>query len=158
MFAKFLALLVAGLVLWTIAARPSGAHGDKSYYRVHAYDTLWSIASANYGGDVRDAVWRIQKANHLPDATIQPGERLLLPSAPFEVYFVQVVGPAVWECSLPAQPANPSPPRPGSEDRRFTRRRACVPRGASSPGRARRSGAPGRRAASRPSCGRHSGR
>jgi nucleoid-associated protein YgaU len=79
MFAKFLALLVAGLVLWTIAARPSGAHGDKTVYRVQPYDTLWSIASSHYGGDVRDAVWRIQRANHLPDATIQPGERLVLP-------------------------------------------------------------------------------
>jgi len=28
---------------------------------------------------VREAVWRIQQANHLPDSTIHPGERLLLP-------------------------------------------------------------------------------
>jgi hypothetical protein len=79
MFAKVLAIVVAGLVIWTIAARPSGAHGDRTYYRVKPYDTLWSIASTHYAGDARDAVWRIQKANHLADATIQPGERLLLP-------------------------------------------------------------------------------
>ena len=79
MFAKVLAIVVAALVVWTIAARPSGAHGDKAFYRVQAYDTLWSIASDHYSGDVRDAVWRIQKANHLSGATIQPGERLVLP-------------------------------------------------------------------------------
>jgi len=79
MFAKLLALLVAALVVWTIAARPSGAHGDKVTYRVKPSDTLWSIASTHYGGDVRDAIWRIQQANHLPGATIQPGQRLVLP-------------------------------------------------------------------------------
>ena len=79
MFAKFLGLLVAALVIWTIVARPSGAHGDRTYYRVQPYDTLWSIASTHYAGDARDAVWRIQRANHLSGATIQPGERLLLP-------------------------------------------------------------------------------
>ena len=79
MFAKVLALVVAALVVWTIAARPSVAHGDKTTYRVQPHDTLWGIASSHYGGDVRDAVWRIQRANHLSDATIQPGERLVLP-------------------------------------------------------------------------------
>ena len=71
--------LVAALVVWTIAARPSGAHGPKTSTAVKPYDTLWTIASTHYGGDVRDAIWRIQKANHLAGATIQPGERLLLP-------------------------------------------------------------------------------
>ena len=79
MFAKVLALAVAALVVWTIAARPVVAHGPKTYYSVKQYDSLWSIAAAHYSGDVRDAVWRIQEANHLPDATIEPGERLLLP-------------------------------------------------------------------------------
>ena len=79
MFAKALALVVAALVIWTIAAGPSGAHGDPVVYRVKTYDTLWTIASAHYGGDVREAVWRIQQANHLTDPTIHPGERLLLP-------------------------------------------------------------------------------
>jgi hypothetical protein len=79
MFAKVTALVLTALVVWTIAARPSGAHGDKSFYRVQPYDTLWTIASSHYGGDLREAIWRIQQANHMPDATIQPGERLLLP-------------------------------------------------------------------------------
>ena len=79
MFAKVLALVVAALFVWTIAARPVVAHGPKTSYRVKPYDTLWTIAAAHYSGDVRDAVWRIQKENHLSGATIQPGERLLLP-------------------------------------------------------------------------------
>ena len=83
MFAKkiihIVALAAAVLVVWSIAARPSGAHGPKTYYRVKPYDTLWSIAQSHYGGDVRDAVWQIQQVNHLGDSQIAPGERLLLP-------------------------------------------------------------------------------
>ena len=79
MFAKALALVVAALVIWTIAAGPSGAHGDRVVYRVKAHDTLWTIAATHYGGDVREAIWRIQQANDLPDPTIHPGERLIMP-------------------------------------------------------------------------------
>ena len=79
MFVKLLAIAGAALLLWTVAARPSGAHGDRTVYRVQAYDTLWTIASSHYGGDVREAIWNIQQANHLEDATIQPGEKLVLP-------------------------------------------------------------------------------
>jgi hypothetical protein len=83
MFAKRLihivALAAAVLVVWSIAARPSGAHGPKTYYRVKPYDTLWSIAQSHYGGDVRGAVWQIQQVNHLGGSGIAPGERLLLP-------------------------------------------------------------------------------
>jgi nucleoid-associated protein YgaU len=76
---QILALASAVLVVWSIAARPSGAHGPKTYYRVKPYDTLWSIAQAHYGGDVRNAVWQIQHANQLGGSGIAPGERLLLP-------------------------------------------------------------------------------
>ena len=73
--------LVAGIALlvWSAVARPSGAHGDKVVYRVRAYDTLWTIAAAHYGGDVRDAIWRIQRANHLTGGMLRPGEELVLP-------------------------------------------------------------------------------
>jgi nucleoid-associated protein YgaU len=79
MFVK--AFIIAGLalLLWSAVARPSGAHGHKVTYRVQAYDTLWTIASAHYGGDVRDAVWQIQAANHLASSAIRPGQRLVLP-------------------------------------------------------------------------------
>ena len=83
MFAKkiiHIAVLAAAvLVVWSIAARPSGAHGPKTVYRVKAYDTLWTIAAAHYGGDVRNAIWQIQQVNHLDGSGIAPGERLLLP-------------------------------------------------------------------------------
>ena len=76
---QILALAAAVLVVWSIAARPSGAHGPKTFYRVKAYDTLWSIAQAHYGGDVRNEIWQIQQANHLSGSSIAPGEKLLLP-------------------------------------------------------------------------------
>ena len=79
MFAKIIVLAVSALVLWSVVARPSGAHGHKVTYRVQAYDTVWTIASAHYGGDVRDAVWQIQHANHLVGAAIRPGQTLVLP-------------------------------------------------------------------------------
>lgn len=79
MFVKILILAVAALVVWSAVARPSGAHGHKVTYRVQAYDTVWTIASAHYGGDVRAAVWQIQHANHLAGAAIRPGEMLVLP-------------------------------------------------------------------------------
>ena len=74
-----LALAAAVLVVWSVVARPSGAHGPKVVYRVKAYDTLWTIAQAHYGGDVRGAIWQIQQANHLDGTEIVPGEKLVLP-------------------------------------------------------------------------------
>jgi hypothetical protein len=73
--------LIAGLALliWSAVARPSGAHGHKLDYRVQPYDTLWTIATAHYGGDVRDAIWQIESVNHLSGAAIRPGEMLVLP-------------------------------------------------------------------------------
>jgi hypothetical protein len=79
MFAKVTVLATLALFAWAVAARPLGAHGQKAYYRVRPYDTVWTIASAHYAGDVRDAVWRIERANRLRDALVQPGEVLLLP-------------------------------------------------------------------------------
>ena len=79
MFAKIAILASSALLLWSVAARPSGAHGQKTVYYVKAYDTLWTIASSHYPGDVRDGVWQIQNANQLGGAMIHPGEALVLP-------------------------------------------------------------------------------
>jgi len=83
MFGKTLArisLLVLGAVLvWSVVARPSGAHGQKQVYTVKPYDTLWSIASTHYAGDARDAIYRIQDRNHLRGALVVPGQKLVLP-------------------------------------------------------------------------------
>jgi len=79
MFVKIAIVLAVAVLAWTAVAHPSDAHGDRVVYRVRAYDTLWTIASAHYGGDVRDAVWRIERANGLRDPTVLPGQRLVLP-------------------------------------------------------------------------------
>jgi len=79
MFAKVLGLAGLALAVWSMTAHPLGAHGDRKVYRVQPYDTLWTIASSHYGGDVRDAIWRIQEANDLADATIHPGQTIVLP-------------------------------------------------------------------------------
>jgi nucleoid-associated protein YgaU len=79
MFVKIVLIVATAVLVWSVVARPSEAHGDRTVYRVHAYDTLWTIASSHYGGDVRDAVYRIQRANHLHGSTVHAGERLVLP-------------------------------------------------------------------------------
>jgi len=67
------------VLVWSAAARSSQAHGRKQVVTVKPYDSLWSIAERHYGGDVRQAVWQIERANHLPGADIRVGERLVLP-------------------------------------------------------------------------------
>ena len=79
MFVRIALVLGIAVLVWSAVARPSGAHGDKVVYRVQPYDTLWTIASTHYGGDVRDAVWRIQRANHLAGGTVRTGQTLVLP-------------------------------------------------------------------------------
>jgi nucleoid-associated protein YgaU len=79
MFVKIALIAGTAVLAWSVVARPSEAHGDRVVYRVQAYDTLWTIASSHYGGDVREAVYRIERANHLHGPTVHPGERLVLP-------------------------------------------------------------------------------
>ncbi len=84
MFGRILILALGAALVWSVVARPSGAHGQKQVYTVKPYDTLWSIATSHYaatccGGDVRDAIYRIQDRNHLAGATVRPGQRLVLP-------------------------------------------------------------------------------
>jgi len=79
MFLKIALIAGIALLVWSAAARPSDAHGRKTEYRVKAYDTLWTIASAHYAGDTGAAVWQIERSNHLSGTTISPGELLVLP-------------------------------------------------------------------------------
>jgi nucleoid-associated protein YgaU len=74
-------VLIAGLAIlvWSAVARSSQAHGAKEVVTVRPFDTLWSIAQQHYGGDVRDAVWRIERANDLRGADLRAGQRLVLP-------------------------------------------------------------------------------
>ena len=79
MFVKFLATTLAALVIWAIAAHSSQSAGKPQYYTVKPYDTLWSIATSHYGGDPRDAIFRLERRNGLGGAVVRPGQRLLLP-------------------------------------------------------------------------------
>ncbi len=55
--------------------------GQAQHVRVHAGDTLWTIAAGHYqGGDIRDHVDQIVSLNHLAGGSITPGEDLLLPA------------------------------------------------------------------------------
>lgn len=79
MFVRIFIMVGVAVLIWSVAARSSQAHGARQVVTVKPYDTLWSIAQRHYGGDVRDAIWRIEQANHLPGADVSVGEKLVLP-------------------------------------------------------------------------------
>jgi hypothetical protein len=79
MFARVAILFVLVVAGWIGFARPSEGAGHERVYVVRPADTLWAIAAANYAGDPREAVWRLRERNRLADATIRPGQRLVLP-------------------------------------------------------------------------------
>ena len=79
MFVRILLIVGMAVLVWSVKARSSNAHGAKQVVTVRAYDTLWSIAEQHYGGDVRDAIWQIEKANRLPSADVRVGQKLVLP-------------------------------------------------------------------------------
>ena len=79
MFVKFIGVLLAGLVIWAIAAHSSNGAGKPQIYTVKPYDTLWSIASSHYGGDPRDAIYRLEQRNGLDGTVVRPGQKLVLP-------------------------------------------------------------------------------
>lgn len=79
MFVRIILIVGLAVLVWSAVARSSQAHGAKQVVTVRPFDTLWSIAQQHYGGDVRDAVWRIEHANHLQRADVRPGQRLVLP-------------------------------------------------------------------------------
>jgi nucleoid-associated protein YgaU len=79
MFVRILLLVGATVLVWSAMARSSPAHGAKQVVTVRPYQTLWTIAERHYSGDVRDAVWRIERANHLQGADVRVGQRLVLP-------------------------------------------------------------------------------
>lgn len=78
-------LTLPGVVLLVLviaalgAARPSSGAAPETRYTVAPGDTLWEIAEEHYAGDVREAVWEIQHRNDLADATLAPGQVLVLP-------------------------------------------------------------------------------
>jgi LysM repeat protein len=79
MFVRIFLIVGIAVLVWSAMARSSTAHGAKQVVTVRPYQTLWSIAQQHYGGDVRDGVWQIQKANHLQSADVRVGQKLVLP-------------------------------------------------------------------------------
>jgi nucleoid-associated protein YgaU len=79
MFVRVALIVGIAVLAWSALARSSNAHGPRQVVTVRPYQTLWTIAEARYGGDIRDAVWRIERANHLHSADVQVGQRLVLP-------------------------------------------------------------------------------
>lgn len=79
MFPRLLVVAVLAVFLWAVFVRSSGASGPEQSYVVRAQDTLWSIAASRYAGDPREGVWKLRERNHLADATIRPGQVLVLP-------------------------------------------------------------------------------
>ena len=79
MFLRLILVFVMSVFLWAVFVRPSEGAGPERAYVVKPTDTLWSIAASHYGGDPREAVWKIRQRNGLDGAVIRPGERLILP-------------------------------------------------------------------------------
>ena len=79
MFARVVVIVALLVVAVAWGARRSESAGREQPYVVKAGDTLWTIASSHYGGDPREAVWRLQRRNHLAGTLVRPGERLVLP-------------------------------------------------------------------------------
>ena len=83
MFATRAWIVIAVLVVVGFAAlsnaRVSNGAGHETRHRVRAGETLWSIAEANYAGDPRKAIWRIEQRNPDVKYGLQAGDRLTLP-------------------------------------------------------------------------------
>ena len=78
MFGKLIIVLVLAALAVGLAARSSHGAGPERTYVVKPTDTLWSIASRTYAGDVREGVWKLEQRNHLASATLTPGQTLVL--------------------------------------------------------------------------------
>jgi nucleoid-associated protein YgaU len=73
------ALLVAAVFMLGFTPASPGASRPHPY-TVRSGDSLWSIAARHYpNSDPREAVYRIEHANHLGQAGLVAGERILLP-------------------------------------------------------------------------------
>lgn len=75
-------LMVAFLVSGgSVASEEAGTPPATRVVMVDAGDTLWDLAAAitPRGGDVRDAMARIESMNALPSAGLQIGQRIRVP-------------------------------------------------------------------------------
>jgi len=77
-------LLPGAVVLVTLlaalgVARSASGTAPEARHVVREGETLWEIAANRYDGDLRKAVWRIERRNDLRSAVLHPGEVLMLP-------------------------------------------------------------------------------
>ena len=72
-------LVATAALLALVALHPTTGAGREMRYVVRPGDTLWAIATARYGGDPREAIWRIERRNGLERAALSPGQVLALP-------------------------------------------------------------------------------
>lgn len=79
MFVRIALVVALSAGLWAAFVHDSGASGPEQPYRVHAGDTLWSIAASHLAGDPREGVWKLRERNHLAGTTISPGQIIVLP-------------------------------------------------------------------------------
>jgi len=79
MFVRLIVIVAVFAVVVAWGARRSDSAGPEQVYVVQAGDSVWSIAAANYGGDIREAVWRLEDRNHLAGSLVSPGQKLRLP-------------------------------------------------------------------------------
>jgi LysM repeat protein len=73
------AALLVGFMVGRASAGPEGPSQHIRSYMVRSGDTVWSIADRVAAGDPRPVVDWLMAENHLSDATIVPGQSLVLP-------------------------------------------------------------------------------
>jgi LysM repeat protein len=81
MFGKLVLVLASAALAVGLAARSSHGAGPERSYVVKPTDTLWSIATRTYAGDVREGVWKLEQRNHLRSTTLTPGQVLRIPGS-----------------------------------------------------------------------------
>ena len=81
MFGKLVIVLASAALAVGLAARSSHGAGPERCYVVKPTDTLWSIATRTYAGDVREGVWKLEQRNHLRSTTLTPGQVLRIPGS-----------------------------------------------------------------------------
>jgi hypothetical protein len=76
----YVVLLACALALTALGtARPSRGAGPEATHVVRPGATLWQIATENYAGDPRAAIWRIEQRNDVSAGALRPGSVLVLP-------------------------------------------------------------------------------
>ena len=79
MFVKIILLVGVAVLVWSASARSSQAHGAEAGRDRAAVPDALDDRRGALRRRRRGAVWRIEQANHLAGADIQPGEKLVLP-------------------------------------------------------------------------------